>query len=156
MLIRRFEPEDAEQLSQLIIQNLQQINIKDYPPEAIDKLAQFYTPARVIEDARHQLTIVGLVDDELVGTVSLDHERVRSVFVDVGKHRSGIGKELMAVIETYAKKQGLRKIFLLSGLSAYEFYKKLGYEIVKRFENDLDGIPLPVIQMEKELEVDHV
>jgi N-acetylglutamate synthase-like GNAT family acetyltransferase len=156
MLIRKFEPKDAKNLSQLIIHNLQQVNIKDYPPEAIDKLAQSYTPARVIEDARHQLTIVGIVDDEVVGTASLDYERVRSVFVDVGKHRSGIGKELIAVIETYAQKQGLKKIFLLSGLSACEFYRKLGYKVVKRFENDLDGIPLPVIQMEKELEVGNV
>ncbi|MBN1994914.1 MAG: GNAT family N-acetyltransferase [Anaerolineae bacterium] len=156
MVVRRFEPKDAEPLSQLIIQNLRQVNIKDYPPEAIDKLVQFYTPARVMEDARHQLIIVSLVDKQVVGTVSLDQGRVRSVFVDVGRHGNGIGKELMAVIETYAQKQGLKKIFLLSGLSAYGFYEKLGYEVVKRFENNLDGIPLSVIQMEKTLEVDNV
>ncbi|MBN1220059.1 MAG: GNAT family N-acetyltransferase [Anaerolineae bacterium] len=153
MLIREFEPKDAEKLSQLIIQNLQQVNIKDYPPEAIDKLAESYTPASIIEDAEKQLTVVGLVDDQVVGTASLDQDRVRSVFVDTGRHGCGIGKELMAVVETYAQKQGLKKIFLLSGLSAYGFYEKLGYEIVKRFENDLDGIPLSVIQMEKKLAV---
>jgi hypothetical protein len=29
MLVRKFDPKDAEQLSQLIIQNLQQVNIED-------------------------------------------------------------------------------------------------------------------------------
>ena len=33
-------------------------------------------------------------------------------------------------------------------------FEKLGYKVVKRFNRDLDGISLAVIQMEKELETD--
>jgi N-acetylglutamate synthase-like GNAT family acetyltransferase len=154
MLVRRFEPKDAMRLSQLIIENLQQVNINDYSQETIDILAQAYIPDRIIERARQHLTLVGLVEDEVVGTASLDHDRVRNVFVEVSRHKRGLGKKLMAVIEAYAKEQHLEKIFLLSGLSAYRFYEKLGYKIVKRFDQDLGGMPFPVIQMEKELVAD--
>jgi hypothetical protein len=64
MLVRRFEPKDAERLSQLILENLQQVNINDYPQETIAILAQAYTPERIIERARQYLTLVGLVDCE--------------------------------------------------------------------------------------------
>lgn len=154
MVVRRFEPNDAERLSQLILENLQQVNIKDYPQEIIAILAQAYTPERIIERASHYLILVGIVDDEVVGTASLDHDQVRNVFVEVSWHKRGIGKKLMAVIETRAKEQGLKKIFLLSSLSACRFYEKLGYKIVKRFDQDLRGAPFPVIQMEKELVID--
>ena len=151
MLVRNFELEDAEKLSQLIIQNLRQVNIQDYPNEAIDALVPFYTPEKIIERSKHQFTLVCTLGNDLVGTASLDYDRIRNVFVDLARHRRGIGKKLMGAIEAYAQEQHLKKIYLLSGLSAYGFYEKLGYKIVKRFDNDLNGIPLPVIQMEKAL-----
>ena len=154
MLVRNFEPEDAAKLSPLIIQNLRQVNIQEYSNEAIDALVPFYTPEKIIERSKHQFTLVCTLGNDLVGTASLEDDRVRDVFVDVARHRSGIGKKLMGAIEAYAREQLLKKIYLLSGLSAYRFYEKLGYKIVKRFDNDLNGIPLPVIHMEKALVTD--
>jgi N-acetylglutamate synthase-like GNAT family acetyltransferase len=154
MEVRNFEPEDAEKLSQLIIQNLRQVLIQDYPNEAIEALMPFYTPEKIMESSKHQFTLVGMLGNDLVGSASLDYDRVRNVFVDVARHRRGIGKKLMAAIEAYAQEQHLKKIYLMSGLSAYGFYEKLGYKIVKRFDRDLNGIPIPEIQMEKALVTD--
>ena len=151
MLVRNFEPEDAEQLSKLIIQNLRQVLIQDYPNEAIEALMPFYTPEKLIESSNHQLTLVGTLGNDLVGTASLDYDRVRNVFVDTARHRRGIGKKLMVAIEAYAQKQHLKRIYLMSGISAYRFYEKLGYKVVKRFDRDLNGISIPEIQMEKVL-----
>jgi N-acetylglutamate synthase-like GNAT family acetyltransferase len=156
MLVREFEPHDAERLSQLIIQNLRQVNIRDYPQEAIEILESEYTPGEIIEAARHQLTLVCVIGGEVVGTASLDRERARSVFVEVSLHKRGIGKKLVLAIEDYAREQHIKKVFLLSGLSAQGFYEKLGYTVVRRFDNDLDGIPLSVVHMEKELVADRV
>ena len=60
----------------------------------------------------------------------------------------------MAAIEAGAQQRHLKKVYLMSGLSACGFYERLGYEIVKRIDRDLNGIPLPVIQMEKVLVTD--
>jgi N-acetylglutamate synthase-like GNAT family acetyltransferase len=154
MEVRNFEPEDAEKLSQLIVQNLQLVLIKDYPTEAIEALMPFFTPEKLIEDAKHQFMLVSLLDNELVGIASLDDDRVRNVFVDVARHRRGIGKKLMTAIEAYAQEQQLKKIYLMAAISACGFYEKLGYKIVKRFDHDLNGIPIPEIQMEKVLVTD--
>jgi N-acetylglutamate synthase-like GNAT family acetyltransferase len=150
MFVRKFAPQDAERLSQLILQNLRQVNILDYSREAIEALEPSCTPESLIESAKHQLTLVCIVDGEIAGTVSLDGERVRNVFVDLALHRRGIGKRLMLAIEDHAKRRRIKKVFLLSGLSAQGFYQKLGYTVVRRFDSDLDGIPLPVVHMEKE------
>ena len=154
MEVRNFEPEDAEKLSQLILQNLRQVLIQDYPNEAIEALLPHYTSEKLIEDSKEQLALVGTLGRDLVGTASLAYDRVRNVFVDVARHRSGIGKQLMAAIEAAARRQQLPKIYLMSGLSATGFYEKLGYKVVERIERDLNGIPLPVIHMEKLLVTD--
>jgi GNAT superfamily N-acetyltransferase len=154
MEVRNFEPEDAEKLSQLIVQNLQQVLIKDYPNEALEALIPFFAPEKLIEDSKHQFMLVGMVGNDLVGIASLDDDRVRNVFVDVARHRRGIGKKLMTAIEAYAQEQHLKKIYLMAAISACGFYEKLGYKIVKRFDRDLNGIPLPEVQMEKALVTD--
>jgi GNAT superfamily N-acetyltransferase len=154
MEVRNFEPEDAEKLSQLIVQNLQQVLIKDYPNEALEALIPFFAPEKLIEDSKHQFMLVGMVGNDLVGIASLDDDRVRNVFVDVARHRRGIGKKLMTAIVAYAQEQHLKKIYLMAAISACGFYEKLGYKIVKRFDRDLNGIPLPEVQMEKALVTD--
>ncbi len=44
------------------------------------------------------------------------------------QHR-GLGKMLMQKAEEIAKKQGIKKIFVISGVGVREYYKKLGYEL---------------------------
>jgi N-acetylglutamate synthase-like GNAT family acetyltransferase len=154
MEVRNFEPDDAEKISQLIVQNLRKVLIEVYPNEAIEALVPFFTPEKLIEDSKHQFMLVGLLEDELVGTASLANDRVRNVFVDTARHRSGLGKKLMTAIEAYARAQQLKKIYLIAAISACGFYEKLGYKIVKHIEHDLNGISIPEIQMEKVLVTD--
>lgn len=151
MLIRPFIPEDAAPLSGLIIQNVREINSRDYSPEAIVALLPHFAPNNIINHAAHWLTLVCTMNQNVVGTASLDSDRVRDVFVAVSQHRTGIGRELMRAIEAAAIKRNRGRLFLLAGLSAEEFYRKLGWVVTKRFSNDLNGIPLPVIRMEKHL-----
>lgn len=150
--VRIFVPEDAEELSQLIIQNLQQVLIQDYAPEAIEILMPSFTPEKLIADDARQFTLIATVGHDIVGTAALADDRVRSVFVDVASHGTGIGRQLMAALEMEARQRNLKSIYLMAGLSACGFYAKLGYETVERIDREINGIPLPVIRMEKELE----
>ena len=151
MEVRLFKSEDAEVVSHLILRNLHEVLIQDYPLEAIEAFEPFFTPERLVEKSRNQHTLVSEIGDEVVGTASLDHDRVRGVFVDVDRHRSGIGKGLMSAIEAYAREQQVEKIYLMAGISAYGFYEKLGYKVVKHFDRDLNGIPIAEVHMEKVL-----
>ena len=151
MLIRKFAPEDVENLSRLIIQNLRHVNIRDYSAESIEALVPYYTPDQIISLSKTCYMIVSVHGADLVGTATLDGDRVRNVFTDIDMHKKGIGRLLMADLEAYAIENNLTKIYLHAGLSAQDFYSKLGYETIKRIEHELDGNPLPVIKMEKVL-----
>jgi len=153
MKIRQFVPEDAVSVSQLIIHNLQLVNIRDYSIEAIDALMPFFTPDRIIDESKYQYMIVCVIKNDLVGTASLDNDRVRNVFVDVDQHMKGIGRVLMSDIETFARRKNKKSIYLHSSLLAEGFYRKLGYKHIERIDRDLDGIPIPDIKIEKDLSV---
>jgi GNAT superfamily N-acetyltransferase len=151
MLVRRFSPDDAAQLSRLIVQNLQLVNIRDYSREAIDALILSYTPERIRHTAEHSYTVVCADGENIVGTATLDGDRVRNVFVEVDRHGQGIGRNLMGEIEAHALDNQLRRICLLTGLTGEGFYQKLGYVTIDHIEHDLDGVLLVFIKMEKEL-----
>ena len=52
MTIRRFIPEDAEEVSALITRTLREVNIKDYTAEYLEKIVQRNRPEDVLERAR--------------------------------------------------------------------------------------------------------
>lgn len=147
--VRRLTPQDAETLSRMIIQNLRQVTIHEYSEDAVDLLVAHFTPSKLLEDSASQFTLVGVLDGNLVGTASLRQDRVRSVFVDAARHRCGIGKTLMLSLEAEARRRAIPKLTLMSAPSACAFYQKLGYSEMERIDRDVDGIPLPVIRMDK-------
>jgi GNAT superfamily N-acetyltransferase len=151
MIVRKFVPRDADKLSQLITRNLRLVNIRDYSPAAIEALIPHYTPEKIIDLSKNGYMVVCIHENELVGTASLDGNRVRNVFVDIDMHKKGIGRMLMADIEAHAREKNLISVYLHAGLSAEGFYHKLGYKTIRRIDRELDGIPLPVIKMEKDL-----
>ncbi|MFC1841219.1 GNAT family N-acetyltransferase, partial [Thermodesulfobacteriota bacterium] len=60
---------------------------------------------------------------------------VSGVFVRVSLHSRGIGQSLMKYIEDYALNSGIRKLIILSSITARDFYLKNGYNP----EDDGDG-----------------
>lgn len=150
MLVRRFALDDAEHLSRMIIRNLQIVNIRDYSREAIDALVLCYSPEKIRHLAKNSYTIVCVDGENIVGMALLEGDRVRNVFVDVEMHGRGIGRLLMAEIEARALDNQLPRIYLYSGIKGEGFYHKLGYKTIAPIELDLDGVPLPLIKMEKE------
>ena len=56
--------------------------------------------------------------------------------VEIGKHKKnasqhkGVGKKLMIEAEKIAKKEGLKKMAVISGVGVRGYYRKLGYRKV--------------------------
>jgi GNAT superfamily N-acetyltransferase len=147
MLLRRFTTEDADQLSRLIVRTLREVNRRDYSAEAIEALIPFFTPDRLLEKPRQQYMIVCVHDDDVVGAASLDADRVRNAFVDAGLHRQGIGTLLMAEIEVHALESNQSRLYLHSALSAEPLYRALGYETIGPIDRELNGYPVPEVEM---------
>lgn len=149
--VREFQAEDAERLSRLVIRTLRTVSSQEYSQGAIEALVPFFAPGKLLEKASSQYMIVCVDGGELVGVASLDRDRVRNVFVSADMQRRGIGRTLMANIESVARGRGLERIYLHSALSAQSFYEAIGFRAMASIDRELDGFPLPEIEMEKDL-----
>jgi GNAT superfamily N-acetyltransferase len=151
MTIRQFEAQEAEAVSRLIIDNLLQINVNDYDEPTVRQLARFYTPEFVLDYARAGEMIVALEGQDLVGTATLQQERVRNVFVKAGWHGQGIGRRLMCCIEDSARRQALPRLALRANVGAVDFYQRLGFTSVGVKEERVGEARLKTVLMEKAL-----
>lgn len=151
IVIRRFESGDATDVSRLIIDNLMQVNIVDYGEAAVEQLAIFYAPEWILRYAQSCETYVAEVGSEIIGTASLDRERVRSVFVRTDRHKQGIGKLLMRHVEETARRRNFTRVDLLANVGAVDFYRSLGYTRGEDREIEVGEVRITVVAMEKAL-----
>lgn len=149
IIVRRFAEADAPTVSQLIIANLLLVNSRDYGQDAVQQLARFYSPELLLEYARTADTFVALQGTAIIGTATLDQDRVRNVFVHMDHHQQGIGRLLMCTLEELACRRRQPRLILYASLAAVDFYQKLGYRMVEEVEDPVGEASIRVVVMEK-------
>ena len=148
LTIRKFTPNDAKPVSNLTRKTLNEVNSKDYPQEVIQFLCENYSPQKIVEKSQTRLLYIAEDNDRIVGTVSLKDNIILAMFVDPMFHHQGIGTQLMQRVETVAREKGYCVVNVPSSVTAYEFYKRRGYQMVKSEYTPKYG---QVILMEKAL-----
>jgi GNAT superfamily N-acetyltransferase len=151
IIIRSFEEGDASDVSRLIIDNLMQVNVVDYGEAAVKQLALFYSPEWILRYAQSAETCVAEVRSEIIGTATLDQERVRSVFVRIDHHKQGIGQLLMRHVEEAASRKNIVRLTLLANVGAVDFYRNLGYVQGEKKVIEVGDVLITVVAMEKAL-----
>ena len=137
--IKEFEPKYTKQISDMIIRNMLEVNIKDYGIERVKEMAEDFNVEKLDEKLRgREKVYVALKDNEVVGTAGLDKSWysndeywILTVFVKPEEHGHNIGKKLVKKLEEYAKKLPIKKIVIPASITACEFYYKLGYRYIK-------------------------
>ncbi|MGC3939933.1 GNAT family N-acetyltransferase [Roseobacter sp. EG26] len=138
---------DAVMLSRLIKRTIRTSNSKDYDQQSIDLLCAIFEPERIVERIRNELIFLCFLGADLVGTVGLKRDYLRSLFVDPNYQKQGFGKMLVENMEGIARKNAISEIMLHSSLTAQNFYAALGYEYLE-FQLHDEG---PFILMRKGL-----
>lgn len=138
---------DVIPLSELIQRTIRISNSKDYDQKSIDMLCAIFEPEPVAKRIETELILLCFMGTELVGTVGLKDDYLRSMFVDPTFHGRGLGKMLVSRIEEEARQKAIPKMMLHSSLTAREFYSALGYEFVE-FQSYPEG---PFLLMSKPL-----
>ena len=135
--IINYDNKYAEDISRIIIQNLLEINSKDYSLEFVKKTSEEFTLDEIKKNfPKRTKVFISLENDEVVGTASLDKSWynndgeywILSVFVDISHHNQGIGKMLINKVEQFAKTISEKKLVIPASITGCEFYHKLGYE----------------------------
>lgn len=122
---------DADEISAVILRALRETNAKDYSNEIIERVERSFSPQVVRQLIGKRTVFVAVVDGRVVGTASLDGSVIRSVFVSPDVQARGIGKLLMAEIESTARERNVLKLAVPSSVTAETFYAQLRFRAVR-------------------------
>lgn len=145
--IRLATPDDATAISRVIIQSLRQSNALDYPPDVITQVEKSFSTVAIRALLSQRQVFVATIDKRVVATASLDQDVVRSVFVEPGHQGGGLGRQLMAKIQSVAQAAKIEVLRVPSSITAEAFYFKLGYRKVR---DEFHGVERTII-MERRL-----
>jgi len=147
--LRKATVADVVPLSGLIQRTIRVSNAKDYDQTSIDMLCAIFEPEPLTERIENEAIFLCFAGANLVGTVGLKGNYLRSLFVALACQGQGLGKVLTARIEEEARQRAIPEMLLHSSLTAREFYAALGYEFV-----ELQSYPEgPFVLMRKPLNV---
>ena len=135
--IKEYEEKYAKEISDIIVQNLLEVNIKDYSMEYVKNTAEEFTEEEIKKAfPKRTKAFMAMDKGEVVGTASYDKSwynddgeyYILTVFIKPSHHKQGIGKILIQEIEKHAKQISAKKLVIMSSITGCEFYRKLGYE----------------------------
>jgi putative acetyltransferase len=156
--IEKFEKNNAKNISDIIIDNLLRYNAKDYSLEVIKTLVEFYSPEFIIKYSENEDMYITRdeITGEIIGTVSLNKNQVRNLFIKDGFHGKGLGRKLMDFIEFIAEKRKYDKIILNANKTALGFYLRLEYKLVEETDEKVGENFIRMYKMEKDISEDNI
>lgn len=134
MHIRRYIDTDAEEVSKLVCRNFREVNIKDYPYEETEELAEIFDAAKIRSIASSAHMYIACDQDKIVGTGSIadywgsETESVLlTIFVLPEYQGRGIGKKIIQTLESDEYFLRANRIEIPASITASGFYVKMGY-----------------------------
>ena len=124
MIIRKFQPQDAQPVSAVIRQTMQVSNVDDYSLDRLQPLIDYFSPEKVLRLSEERHCLVAEMDGRVVGTIALEEAELCTFFVHPDYQGMGIGGQLLAAIEEVALAEGIEAIHMDASLSGVVFYTK--------------------------------
>jgi GNAT superfamily N-acetyltransferase len=73
------------------------------------------------------------------------------MYTDPRHARRGAGRLILSACEDAARRDGFRRMELMSTLAGEPLYRACGYEPVERLTDARGGVPVPLVRMRKML-----
>jgi GNAT superfamily N-acetyltransferase len=119
---------DAPLISALCQKTIRQSNAADYSADEINAVCEDFSVEKVMSCMLRRYVVVLKHHGLIAGTVSLDKDKLHSLFVSPELQGFGYGAILVEYIENYARKSGVASMCVSSSITAQGFYKRLGYQ----------------------------
>ena len=143
MFVRRFEPKDAEKVSELVVTTLRTTNIKDYSLEYIENDVKNLQPQNILERANWMHFYVVCDAEKIVGCGAIgpywdkeDESSLFTIFVLPDYQGKGVGRLIIETLEKDEFFLRAKRVEIPASITATPFYLKMGY-------NYKNGITLP-------------
>lgn len=149
VLIREFEPKDAEAVSFVIRQTMKTSNSEDYSPDILQPLIDYFSPEKILQLNGERFCLVAKINNKIVGTAAIEDAELLTFFVLPEYQKKGIGRKLLEKIENFAEHSGIKMIRVDSSVTGQSFYEKSGY---RRTSVEKTGTAGRQIEMVKNLE----
>ncbi len=135
MRIRRFQDEDADEVSALIITTLRTTNSKDYSSEYIENDVRAFQPQNVLKRAAWTHFYVACEGEKIVGCGAIgpywgkaDESSLFTIFVLPECQRKGIGRKIIETLEQDEYFLRAKRIEIPASITGTPFYRKMGYD----------------------------
>jgi GNAT superfamily N-acetyltransferase len=153
LTIRTFQPGDALEIMRLFRDTVHNVNSRDYTPEQVEAWAPaLMDEPRWHERLRANFTYVAEADGQIVGFSELERGgRIATLYVHHRYQTQGIASRLLSDMETRARALGARRLTAEASLTAYGFFQRRGFKLVRAQDVDLGGVSLRNFLMERAL-----
>ena len=151
--LRPFLPQDAGVVAQIFRDAIEELTNEDYDEaQRAAWMASADDEARFAKRLAAQTTLLALRDGEAVGFVSLKgNELIDMLYVRPEIAEEGIGRFLVAAIETLARGRGAKTLNVDASDTALPFFEKLGFKPQFRQSIAIEGEWLANTKMAKAL-----
>ena len=148
MIIRKYQPSDCKELTELFYNTVHNVNAKDYAKEQLDVWATGKVDfEKWNESLQEHFSVVAVDDEIIVGFGDIDKTGyLDRLFVHADYQRKGIATAICNQLEQAV--QG--NITTDASITAKPFFEKRDYKIVKEQQVERQGIFLTNYMMIKE------
>lgn len=148
MNIRRFQNQDAKEVSNLIATTLRTTNIKDYSSDYIEKDVKVLQPQNILERAKWTHFYVVCDNDKIIGCGAIgpywdkeDESSLFTIFVLPEYQGKGVGRKIIQTLELDEYFLRARRIEIPASITGTPFYRKMGYDYKNGIkEPDSEGL----------------
>lgn len=151
MEIRKYQPADCEEISQLFYNTVHSVNIKDYSQAQVDAWATGTVNIdKWNESFLKNYSIVAVENGIIAGFGDIDHTGyLDHLFVHKDYQSKGIATSICNAIEDHVTGNGIQIVYTHASITAKPFFLKRGYKVKKEQQVERRGVKLTNFVMEK-------
>jgi putative acetyltransferase len=153
MEIRRYQLGEESAIWSVYFEATRESIARDYHPDLIERWAPRNHDMKAwAERLAHKNPFIAKLDGQIVGMAEIERNGFIDYFyVHPRWQGRGIGKALLATLESEAMKAGVKTILTDVSVTAQSFFLSQGFGIIEAKSNVILGHPAPNFRMQKTL-----
>lgn len=141
MLIRRYVPQDLDDIIRLFRETVHTVNAADYSPEQLDAWAPEDIDANAWDESlRANFAVVAIMDGRIAGFGDIDRSgHLERLYVSKDYQRRGVASQICDVLEAHFP---ALVTMTAASITAVPFFEKRGYVALEEQKVERNGVEL--------------